>query len=459
LFFLWAGIFTGGYVIYKKRISIASFKLSNLGYVIFLLPYLAIYVLISDDFLFTGWDEFSFWGLSIKIIYESNSLYLAESPTVFKHYPPAQQLFQYFILKSISWSEKNVLFAQGLFVLSCLLCSASAMIKNPIVSSLLFYAFSIFLYFFGYFFSNIYADPLLAACFAACFLLATKDHQTWFDYGLLFIAISILVLIKEIGFLLSLIIFPAFLINELYKQRQPRQNIFKIIHHIIPSVFYLLVVFSTYKSWHIYLKSIGIVKSHSILYEIKYFFVDKGLARLEATVSEFIARIQAPIFFRLGDSESSISMSIISYFIVLLLIGSASIILIGVKDNYKKIAAENLFLILGFFGYLGFLLISYLIFFNEYEGVRLASFERYVSTYLYAWSLIVIIYSVSGIEKIYKNSAFIFAFIFLIFIVYFSPSDFKNDLNGIKSRPNLIGARKIVENMVNIIKKHIDIVF
>ena len=188
----------------------------------FLIPYFLLYTRVSGNYLFTGWDEFSFWGTSIKIIFESNSLYLADSPTVLKHYPPAQQLFQYFILKNSWWSEKNVLLAQGIFILSCLLFVASNLVKNLHISLILFYTFCISLYFFGYDFSHIYVDPLLSTFFAACLIWTIKKRKTILEYLVFYIAIAVLVLIKEIGFLLALIIFPVFVINEFYKPRQSR---------------------------------------------------------------------------------------------------------------------------------------------------------------------------------------------------------------------------------------------
>ena len=48
-------------------------QLKNTGWsFLYIVPFVVLYNTISDEYLFTGWDEFSHWALSIKIIYESN---------------------------------------------------------------------------------------------------------------------------------------------------------------------------------------------------------------------------------------------------------------------------------------------------------------------------------------------------------------------------------------------------
>ena len=148
----------------------------NISYLI-AFPFVAYYVAIQSDFKFLLWDEFSFWLSSTRFIFETNGLFTETSPIYVKSYPPLQQLFQYFFTTFTSWSEKHVLYAQTLWVLSGLLCIFGSLIKSPWHITLAFLISCTFLYFFGYSFSTIYSDPLLGVVFAACVALALDPRQ------------------------------------------------------------------------------------------------------------------------------------------------------------------------------------------------------------------------------------------------------------------------------------------
>jgi hypothetical protein len=411
-------------------------------------------VVIADDFLFTGWDEFSFWALSTKIIYESNALFLSDSPTVFKHYPPAQQLFQYLFLNSIGWAEKYVLYAQGGFVLSCILYISSSIVKKQIIQLVAFYTFCISIYYFNFGYTNIYVDPLLAVLFAACFLSVIKIEKNTIDYFLIFISVSVLILIKEIGLLLSFIIFTVFVTSELFTKEYKTKTHYLFLKKLTPSFIYLIIILITYKSWHIYLGSIGVIKSHAIN-SPSDFFIGQGLIRLGATATEFISRINNPNFFIIGFNKPIISLSIISVSMVLGIFGILSIALSAVSKSIKETFFPNIIVFVCFFGYTAFLFLTYLVFFSEYEGVRLASLERYISTYILAWTLISFSFFLSQFEKINTYASFFLAVILLGSTIYYSPDQFNIDIGGIKSKPNLVGARIKVEELTDTIKKYI----
>ncbi|WP_222423839.1 hypothetical protein, partial [Yersinia rochesterensis] len=93
-------VYKGGFSLnYKEAAYIASFSI----------PFILLAILVRSGFIFTGWDEFSFWGSSVKLIHAEDSIYTESTPlSAFKNYPPAQQIWQYNILFFNEWSDRLV---------------------------------------------------------------------------------------------------------------------------------------------------------------------------------------------------------------------------------------------------------------------------------------------------------------------------------------------------------------
>ena len=141
---------------YNKSLQTHLLKSFNCSCVIYIVPYGLLFIAISQGFKFLGWDEFSFWALSQKIIFDTGALYKENSPISYKFYPPAQQLFQYYLTKMTFWSEKNVLFAQIFWVLSGLMCVAGTLINKSLYAAITFLFSCAFLYYFNFSFSKFF---------------------------------------------------------------------------------------------------------------------------------------------------------------------------------------------------------------------------------------------------------------------------------------------------------------
>ncbi|HCR3446460.1 TPA: hypothetical protein ON571_003545, partial [Morganella morganii] len=397
---------------------------------------------VSNEFVFTAWDEFSFWAPSIKFIYTNNSLYTQESTLIFKSYPPIQQLFQYYVLNIFGWSEKTILQCQIFFILSCLLSATCGFFKKNNINTLILFLFSIaLLYFFHYEISSIYVDPLLASLFAAALSVALKEIKINNFIFLLFL-LSALTLTKQIGLLLSLSVMAVYFVNILISSECKILSL-----KTISSIFLLIVSIGlSYKSWSFYLKSIGENTKISVdinngeLYSIFY-------PRLHKTLVNFVSRINDGWYVYANTEWLTFSLIELNFlflaFAVILLMMSAS------RDSIK-LSLSILTLFIGCILYNLFLLFCYIFIFSEFEGIQLASFFRYSSTYAYAVLLICII-SLTYILNKFKNKITQYAFSgILVFCLIYSPGKFFLDLTKIDGDRDVTSLRENVNSLYEI---------
>jgi hypothetical protein len=357
---------------FAKPVSLALLILSLLVW---------LYWAIDGDFRFLLWDEFSFWAASTKLIYTTDSLFKENSPIFLKSYPPVQQLFQYYVLQFFSWSEKTALFAQDLWLLSGVLCIASLPRAGAITKIVLLLLVATLVYAFGYSFSSLYSDALLGICFVAALSFAVKEDQSAATWAALALSVGVLLLLKEIGILLALLACFIYAVNLLLANRFQRQSLGDV--HVafasrlranwfkIASIF--IWMFVVMQSWAWYVRSIGASRALAIP-TLAQWRDESHQRRLLTTLGELMHRMAE-------TGYPSISIPFTQWHPTILLIVTV-LSLLSLLAIYQTEAGQRLFrgltmgaLFIGFWGYLAALLLSYLIVFTEYEGIRLASFE------------------------------------------------------------------------------------
>lgn len=416
----------------SKKLSFEFFKNNFLVILLIAFPFIIFYISISSDFKFLLWDEFSFWASSQRLIFETDQLFKEDSPIFFKSYPPSQQLFQYYFTKIFFWSEKNILYAQIFWILSALLCVSSSLINNPLRSSIIFLISCTFLYFFQYSFSTIYSDALLSVCFAAAVALAYSQKPLFINTILFSIVISTLLLIKEIGIIIALVTFSIFCTSRLifsYQSNSSYRN--SLLSLFIPSLSILMFVGLTFKSWSWYTASINAPRV-LVLPSLSIFTEPSFQPRFSNTLNEFITRISKPGYLSIFENKFTLGPSLTALLLSVIVL-SFVLIVRSPSTQRPKISATLVILFFGFFGYLIALLYSYLFVFTEYEGIRLASFERYLSSYLLAWFLILFSFSSELFFKIYNKKSITFLLCFFILFSYLIPKNFINDVKSIHS--------------------------
>lgn len=330
--------------------------------------------------LFSQWDEFSNWGLVVKNMFALNAL--PNSPgatTFFTGYPPGSALFEYLGVRLPGvYSESSIYRAMNIFYFSLTIPLFTDLKWKNIIRIILRIAFIIVLplVFYDDFYTTVYVDGILGILFAyALISYFTSDigKFTFLNTGL---SLFVLTLIKDSGFGLSLIALIIVILDLLlfrrkelitYVSRKTRGSLNRIFTVSCP----LILIFTAKYSWVIYLNATGTPASAGMLFGGSY--PEYGLK----VVNSFIyALANNPL------TGGTLKVSFVQWIAVFILAGAVFIALFcrkGEKGRYVfYLSGVLLFLLV----YAGILLLAYLYNFSEYEALNLASFNRYVSTYV-----------------------------------------------------------------------------
>ena len=418
------------------------------------IPFVLFYLSIDSQFKFLLWDEFSYWASSAKIIFETNALFNNDSPIFFKSYPPLQQLFQYYFAKLTFWSEKNVLFAQTFWVLSALLCVAGSFVKKPVHTAIVFLTSCSFLYFFEYSYSTIYSDPLMGVCFAACLALAFEQDGSKGRALIFFIGVAALLLLKEIAVLLAMVSVAVFIVSFVSSQQAQTQSFrdswvacFKTLAAGI------LGLVAVVQSWAWYVAKIEGTRDLAAN-GLRSLLEPALQGRVDKTITEFIVRVFKPGYLHIAQYKQLYSPSVVTLAAAFILI-SLGLVYFAKKAERLKIGGNLLLIAGGAAGYTLALLISYLLIFTEYEGIRLASFERYLSTYILAWLLIVYALIASRLEARRSALALVGQLALALALALYAPAAYFKDLRKIESQGEALAVRQSTEALAAQIKPHL----
>jgi hypothetical protein len=408
------------------------------------IPFMVFYLAIATDFKFLLWDEFSYWASSAKIIFETNALFNNDSPIFFKSYPPLQQLFQYYFTKLSFWSEKNALFAQTFWVLSALLCVAGSFVKKPVHTAIVFLASCSFLYFFEYTYSTIYSDPLMGVCFAACLALAFEQDGSKGRALVFFIGVAALLLLKEIAVLLAMVSVAVFMISFITtinsQNLSARDKWLSCVKALAVGTLGLIAVV---QSWAWYVAKIEGTRDLAAN-SLKSLLEPALQGRVDKTIAEFIVRVLKPGYLHIAQYKQLDSPSVVTLAAAFILI-SLGFVYFAKKTERLKIGGNLTLITGGAVGYTLALLISYLLIFTEYEGIRLASFERYLSTYILAWLLIVYALMASRLEAWRGALGLLGQLTLAITLTLYAPAAYFKDVRKIESQGETLAVRQSTE--------------
>lgn len=406
--------------IYKNKKLVGQYILTP-GIIIFMVIFFST-VLIHKGRVLMHWDEFSHWGLVVKNMFSLNDFgNNAEATTFFMGYPPATALFQYFCMKIIGSFKESFLFtSMNLLAISMFLpvirdVKYKDFYKGIIaigVLSLLPVAF------YSTFYTTIYVDGMLGILFAYILYTYFVNDLDIFTTVSISLAVAVITLTKAAGFGLAIIALLIILVDILIYRRKEVVS-FTNENNILNKILILMPVFMCIiakLSWSKYLELTSTnaawnttgVNSNNFINVI----TGNGAQYQYTTIRAFI-----DAFFNKEIAGYFISLSFMG---CLIAFGLASILLINNikdKDESERVKVFLILTVVGALIYSFSMIILYLFTFSEYEATRLASFSRYMSTYLLGMMLVLGTISITFGEFRYKlkNALIIIMLIILSF--------------------------------------------
>jgi len=377
------------YNIYKNKQNFISHVLTP-GFAIFIIFFILIWWAQRGRML-TSWDEFSHWGLVVKNMYIFNALgNYPDATTMFKGYPPATSLFEYFWVKlSGNFSEGNLFRAMNILYFSLML----PIFKNiewkhfgKIIIRTLFILI-LPLVFYKNFYICITVDAILGIMFAYILInYFTNELDTYTILSISF-ALFILSLTKSSGSALAFITVLIIAMDILFINRQDlkryigKGNSFKKFKRVVIVSYPLLFTVAAKYSWSLYLSITKTNESWNTskvtLHGLTSIFDGSSLLYQKQTLINFFNFLSKSLL-----TDHILKISFIGWMLILIFISIIFIYFICKEDDQKCFKVATIVLFVGAGIYTLSLLVLYLFTYTEYEAVKLASCARYLDTYL-----------------------------------------------------------------------------
>ena len=406
------------FLLIKKKIKIRD--IFNLSTFIFLIISFLLYILLLNTH-YSNWDEFAHWGPNLKAMLEYDTFWAnQEWNGTHIAYPPLIGLFEYLVCKiNGGFNEGISYFAINIMILSALMIFIKDKKINFInVVKTLFLIFIIYtlMLSFEFYLTSIYIDFILGLMFFITLYLGVKDDKEFSDKLLLVMLLFSLPLIKDAGLVLAGIVLLEIFIKEIFLKVIKEKKISKdTIKKLLPLIILLVVIFLGYLSFKIYcnINNIHVDFQHDAnnisgfnlidyLKSITYFKAPNDITK-EIVGNFYTALNQKSIIGGIFDTAILIVSVMLIYLFVLFF-----------KDKNKKNKDIYLTIILtlcgGFIIYSMFLLCIYIFALPTHEGLELASYTRYMSTFLIAFLLLILF-------NIFKEGKLLYLIIFFLIIL------------------------------------------
>lgn len=396
------------YFIIKRKVDIKKY----FSFELFVLLIVSFVAFIGyKDRLFWGWDEFSHWGLSTKNMFYLDSFFTNHlSTTSFSSYLPGINLLQYFILKlNTNFVEGLLYFSNFFIIISIFLDIISSLKKHNLFEKTIAFFILMFIptLFYNSAYTNLQVDFIMGLLFFYviynCFYIEESKTKKYSLYTALFL----LTIIKDTGILFTFG-FGVLVLSDNFIKSPKKEKVFnkKNLHSLIFLLPWLL--------WKIHLKIMSISSvwpSRYGVFEVISGIFGSNVTYHKSVVSNFIRTIFKTKIGDLFPLLSSFSYLLLFVFLILYIYSFQK----RKKEKTKTLSVLGTTFI-GCIIYFVLLLIMYLFLFSQCEAVNLASFERYVSTYLVSLLLLltVVFFKTLKINKS-KYSLYLIGALFLIF--------------------------------------------
>jgi hypothetical protein len=368
----------------------------DLGICLFVFVYFFIF-LSNVGKHYNMWDEFSHWGWFVRESYNDDFLYcISHRNFAHKEYVPGVSLFEVLWCRlSLKYSEPNAY--RGIQMLQAamllpLVMRVPSTIKGRfsgngrrllMIVVNLFIVFSIPLFSELPFYHTLYEDLIMGVFVFYCVWVTISDDFSRYSLFLLGISMSCLVLCKMTSLAFLPILFLFYVVwHSLFAKREiARRKIFigaitSTVSSIIPWILYNRYL--GYKGVNSGTQNYGSIKLSSVLDVIAH----NGKIVYQKDVDE--------AFFTALAKKGIIGN--LSY--VWIVLGSMVLLVLFMlvlenKEYKKKVGLVTLWLFLTGIYYAVVMYFMYMLLFSEYEATGVASFKRYMSSYVLVALLLV----------------------------------------------------------------------
>ncbi len=404
--------------------------------------------------LLSSFDEFTHWGLTVKNIYYFDRLpNHAASSVRFPGYPPGTALLQYFFVKGTGAYSDAAIFSAHNVLYYCLMMPLFQDIKKKgLFKTLIAVALVLIvpIVFYADFFTEIYVDAMLGILLAYSLITYFVSEHDVFKTLNISLVLFVLCITKASGKGLAILALLIMLMDGLRFKRETfepyKQSAVKKACRILCPVLSVLV--AAY-SWKIYLAVTGTsgpwdTSGVTLKAITDVFALGRGSETHMTIIGNFIKA-----FFEEYTTSFNFVVSLAGSLAVLALLYFGYATTAANKQGIRRFYAFSLSIFTGFFIYAFSLLTLYLFAFSVYEGTLLASFERYVGTYLIAiFVFIISLIIIKDTDRKKRNALSVLVTLLLIITVNLQPL---LDITILRSASVKIAADKVT-SMNGIVK-------
>ncbi len=434
------------------------------GLVLFYLLFVFVYT-VNVGRQFIGNDEFSHWGLVVKNMFIFNRFGNCQYSTdLFPGYPPASALWEYFCLKvARSFQEQTVYQAFGWLIAALMIPSVKGGPLRRVLLAAVCLLASLLVpsMFYGEYFTLIMVDALLGIEMAYLLLLSIGDERLdLFHWLSLTLGLSVLCLTKASGVFLAIIVVLTALAKTAREQGGKKTLATILVCALIGGALGKL-------SWGAYLKASGTGVAWDTspinLASVWSVITGGGKAYQYATLSAFGKAI---ISTRINEGITSlpfvgwVALMPVAVWVAMRLAASGGDQKLGGQQSGKRSRTVSVCLVAGALLYAVGMLLLYLFTYSEYEAQRLASFARYMATYVTGVMLFCTMYASTRIVRQAEGDArtSVRAVLALSAVMLFCPLakvvslplDFQDTVNAsISSRAQYAQARDTICSQLN----------
>lgn len=359
-----------------------------------LLFLIAIYFTCRGRMLL-NWDEFSHWSTVVKNMYLLDKLgSCAASTAIYKSYPPAIALLQYYFMRlEPVFSEAALYRAKDVLTLALLLPFFKNIRwgewKRLLLTAFLVIALPLVDYY--YFYQSIHVDGLMGLAIAYMLIsyygAMRRDGFAWLSVSL---GAFLLSMIKSSGFGMCILILGMIMADALMCRREDfpmagkRARAYPLAAWLMP----LCMLFFAKVSWEINLRVAGAADYWNMSEALSPARILDTVKNMQPYQKETLERFFAALF-ALRDDTYAVRLSPLLWIAVPLVPACAAWFLEPDRLKKKRIARVSGLLMAGYAAWLAALLFSFLFVFTDFEALNLDGFERYASTYQLACTVFV----------------------------------------------------------------------